>query len=93
MLISTIDTGNKIIILGGRDQNNAFCRNIEIFDPKTGHVELYRSNVEFESVFNPCVHFRNDTIVALGLNNAKRLQIIQYRRGDSDLSVLADLNR
>ena len=69
MIIQTIDSGDKIVIFGGRDQSNAFCHNIEIFDPKTRQAELYHSNIEFVSVFNPSVQFKNDTIVALGLDN------------------------
>ena len=90
MIISTIDAGDKIVIFGGRDEANAYCRNIEIFDPKTRHFELYQSNIEFVSVFNPSVQFKNDTIVALGLDNQKHLQLVEWRRGHSDLTVLAD---
>ena len=71
MIISTIDDGDKIVIFGGRekDKNNAYCRDIEIFDPKTRHVELYQSNIEFVSIYNPSVQYKNDSIVAIGLDN------------------------
>ena len=67
-IISTVDDGNKIVILGGRDQNNAYCQAIEIFDPETRNVELFHSNIKFVTVFNPSVQCSKDTIVALGLS-------------------------
>ena len=69
MLVSTIDDGNKIIIFGGRDEHNAFCRTVEIFDPETKRVKQYFRDIEFVSVFNPCMQFKTDTVVALGMNN------------------------
>ena len=92
MIISTIDAKDKIVIFGGRDENNNYCKDIEIFDPKTRRVELYHSNIEFVSVFNPSAQFKNDTIVALGLNNAKHLQLVEWCKGKSNLNVLADFN-
>ena len=92
MIISTIDAGDKIVLLGGRDQNNAYCKNIEIFDPRTRHVELYHSNIEFESINNPSVQFNSDTIVALGLNKSNVLQMVEWRRGDSNLNVLSSFH-
>ena len=73
MIINTIDAKDKIVIFGGYDQNYDYCNDIEIFDPVTRHVELYRSNIEFVSVFNPSAQFKNDTIIALGINNEKHL--------------------
>ena len=38
MLTASIDSGNKIIIFGGLNEDHSFCPIVEIFDPMTNEV-------------------------------------------------------